>query len=247
MQTLRDGGQIFHEGLGRRVNYELTAVPEDAEGQVRAVIGLMTRYAVEDSASPAIELAAQEILASLYTAGPGDREKIQAVFEHVKRRVRFVLDETTSIPFQRERDPLSEPVVEALIRPSDMAVYCREGHCIGDCDDFAMYAAALLVALGVRCGFVTIAADPLDPSRYSHVYVVAYTGEGERIPLDTSHGPYAGWEARSPYMLREWPVSGAGGAWGAGSLVELVVLAALAWLVWRYLFRSQVSESGVER
>jgi hypothetical protein len=92
-----------------------------------------------------------------------------------------------------------------------------------DCDGFAMYTAALLQAHGIRSSFVTVAADPEQPDRFSHVYVVAYTSDGERIAMDTSHGPYPGWEVGRYSRIEEWPVDGGGG------LLPLLLLAAGTW------------------
>jgi hypothetical protein len=83
----------------------------------------------------------------------------------------------------------------------------------------------------VKAKFVTVAADPRMPGQWSHVYVVAYLG-GKRVPLDTSHGDYPGWEA-SEYVTRrqEWDVDGAG-------LKQWLVIGLVAWAVMaRYLKR----------
>jgi hypothetical protein len=57
---------------------------------------------------------------------------------------------------------------------------------------------------------------------------VAVECEGERIPLDASHGPHAGWEVANQYgKRREWALNGAPGfmyfaAIAAGLLLTLV-------------------------
>src|SRR3990172_5349573 len=89
----------------------------------------------------------------------------------VKRRLQFVRDEETAKPFQSGMG-VGDVVVETLIRPRDMSVLCADGSCVrqGDCDDFSMYTASLLLALGIKAAFVTVAASP-SSSHYSHVYV----------------------------------------------------------------------------
>lgn len=213
-------GVLRHPTLGQ-VKYAVTEVPTGGDGQTAAVIGMMSQYASEDSKHPIIISEAQEAVASRPDIPP-----YEAVFWWVKGRVRFVRDEETVMPWQK--DTVS-PVVEALIRPVDMVVMCNGGSScqrIGDCDDFSMYTASLLLALGIPASFVTVAASQ-DSDDYSHVYVAAYPG-GVRIPLDTSHGGYPGWETRQARRITEWPVGG-----GAGKLLGLALLAGLGVYAWR--------------
>lgn len=213
---------LRHPDLGD-VRYELHEVSDDPGEQVAQVIGLMRRYAVEDAQSPVV----RGDLAKAMAAGPR-LDTVSAIFYYVQSRIRFTKDEQTSSPL-RTHTPI--PIVEALIRPVDMAGMCNGGGCrrVGDCDDYAMYGAALLLAAGIPCAYVTVAADPGDPSRFSHVYVAAYPG-GDRIALDTSHGAYPGWETSAVYERREWPLAG-GLLHGA---LPILVVAALTWLAYKY-------------
>ena len=85
------------------------------------------------------------------------------------RGMQFVSDERTGAAWSERWRPL----VEAMIRPVDQAWLSNPQ---GDCDDYAMYGAAHLIARGVLCSFATVGADDQDPSVYSHVYLVAYPG-----------------------------------------------------------------------
>lgn len=216
-------GVLRHPALGQ-VKYAVTEVPTGGDGQTAAVIGMMSQYASEDSRHPIIIKEAQEAVASRPDLPPHE-----AVFYWVKSRIRFVRDEDTVTPWQEKT---TSPVVEALIRPVDMAVMCEGGtSCqrIGDCDDFSMYTAALLLALNIPASFVTVAAGR-ESDDYSHVYIAAYPG-GQRVALDTSHGPYPGWETAQARRIEEWPVGG-----GMGKLLTLaaiVGLGAYAWRKWR--------------
>lgn len=205
---------IQHPNLGL-VQYEVAEVSDDPQIQVRQVIGMMQGYVLADAQTPEVMADAQEALAAEFgpNASPNassltDRQKAEAVFNYVRSRVGYQPDADIAAPLQ----PLyKDAFVEVLVRPLDMATMCNRGECgrVGDCDDFAMYGAALLRSLGVQSSFVTIAADPRDPSRFSHVYLAAYTSDGERIPLDVSHGPYPGWETTNVVgEKREWPVEG---------------------------------------
>lgn len=197
---------IGHPGW-QDTRYETTAVSDDPDQQVEEVIGLMRGYTEADYRTP--QVSAQAAQAIAYGGGA---DPVQAVFNHVKGQMSFVRDEVIAMPMQPNHDV---PIVEVLVRPVDMATMCAGGQCrrMGDCDDYSMYAAALLMNLGVDVSFVTLAADPADPARYSHVYVAAYPEGrgGPRVALDVSHGKYAGWEAADQFgKKREWPVGGGG-------------------------------------
>ncbi|MES2124071.1 MAG: hypothetical protein V4503_05225, partial [Gemmatimonadota bacterium] len=56
---------------------------------------------------------------------------------------------------------------------------------------------------GIPCKFCTVAASEIAPDQYSHVYTVAYPN-GERVPMDTSHGKYFGWQAPNWFRRQEW-------------------------------------------
>lgn len=210
---------LYHPGLGRQVNYSITVVGDDPDEQVAATIALMRRYVREDWGT---ELIRRDALQAQSESGYQD--PASAVFRFIKTRLRFVKDETTLEPFAFSPEL---PGVEALIRPVDMAMQ-PAGRQIGDCDDYVMYGAALLKALGVDSRFVTVAADPADPSRYSHVYLAAYQ-DGYRIPLDLSHGDYPGWETGNPYgKRREWEIFGPELAPMVGLLIGAGALALMA-------------------
>jgi hypothetical protein len=239
---------IYHPDLGRQVNYSVQSVPEDAAGQAAAVIGIMTDYALQDAASPEIIQDLQTISSHPqrdYTdVSPEEARQliwIDSVWWHVRTRIRkFVSDEQSAAPIQPQYG--DQPIVETLIRPRDMALYCSQGNCQGDCDDYAMYVACLLVALGIRCSFVTVAADASDADWFSHVYVAAYTPAGTRVALDASHGSYPGWEVANYWKQEEWPVT------ARARFLPYIVAAALVVWIWhqvKQLFSSH--EDSFER
>ncbi len=185
---------VDHPVLGR-VRYSVVAAPDSGDGQTASVIELMARYAREDAKSPEVLEAVRQAQEELPGASPEDQ-----VFHYVRSRVRFVYDEVTALPLQTW---YADPIVEALIRPRDMIAL--QPFAQGDCDDFSMLVAAMLMAQGIDVAYVTVAADPADPDQFSHVYVASYR-DGRRIPVDASHGPYAGWETDDVYRRQEWPV-----------------------------------------
>jgi hypothetical protein len=190
--------------LPATLKWEATLTGDDPDQQVADTISLMTRYVCEDSRNPTV-------IKDAATVAPPGVDPIEAVFWHVKQLIRFQHDERTAEPLSSRLSKMGLadiPVVEVLIRPVDMVTWREDTgqRQVGDCDDYAMLTAALLMAHGIRSSFVTAAADPRIPGQFSHVYVAAYPGSG-RIALDTSHGQYPGWEVSENVTRRqEWPM-----------------------------------------
>lgn len=221
---MRDGA-IHHPQYGP-VNVEYTYVDEAGNGEVYATLALMSKYAVEDAQTETIQ---RDVKAVRDMAARAGGRLSDSVWQYVRGRVKFVRDEELiASAGARLRGSDDVPVIEVLVRPVDMSgggVAAR----LGDCDDFAMWAASILVALGVPCSWVVMAGDRRDPDRYSHVYVAAYEN-GERVAIDASHGTSAGWESPNYLGLREEvPVTGMGA--GSGLMFAAAVLAGV-WL-WR--------------
>jgi hypothetical protein len=207
---------VYHPAFGQALRYRVDVVSDDPQEQVSQTINMMAEYVVEDWNSPEIEADALQALMENPTVSP-----IEAVFRFVKKRVVFTSDQQLAAPLQTL---YQQPIVETLIRPRDLSVLCSSVQCQrqGDCDDFTMYTAALLHAIGIQdVRFVTVKADGRAPDEFSHVYVVAYHNQ-ERIPLDTSHGYVSGWETPQVFGERkEWPIG------ASGFLLPLLVLALL--------------------
>ena len=202
MPAFASSGVVHHPALGP-VRYQITEISDDPDTQVEQTIALMKGYALADAANPTLynEVA---------TCAAGDPIEDTWSFLSRKdgvRQMQFVHDEDTGRPWGDIGRWM--PIVETLIRPVDQVVSLKPQ---GDCDDFAMYGAAHLLARWVPCSFCTVAADANTPSLYSHVYLVAYPRSGahagQRVPLDLSHGHHAGWETPNRFgKRREWPVS----------------------------------------
>lgn len=194
MSSQSPQGYAQHPTMGG-VAYRVDPVSSDPDMQVAQTIDLMQRYALEDLSDPYLLMDAQA------AAFP---DPISGVWNLVRGRMKFFDDETNGAGMPVGNGEL----VEVLIRPRDVA---RTQGCYGDCDDFSMTTAALLMANGIPCAFATIAAESEAPSRYSHVYCVAYVpmadGTKVRVPMDTSHGPHPGWESPVAYRKREWPLT----------------------------------------
>lgn len=222
----RVGGTVSHPLLGQDLKYGVQVVPDDPDAQVRATIGLMCGYAREDAKSPEIQREAQEIWAQCRGNRLG---MIQEVWRRVQHKIQFLNDDKTASPIEGLFEQMynGAPIVEILIRPKDMAVIKQR---IGDCDDYSMYVACLLMALFIDCSFVTIAGDSHAPGTFTHVYVAAYPDgfTGVRVPVDASHGPSCGWEGKRPGMrCGEWKVSD-----GDGEPADSIVSGVLATVMW---------------
>jgi hypothetical protein len=198
-------GTYQHPQLGE-VKYRVQNLSWDPDTQVGQTLGLMLERAAQDSADPWFKQRAQSI------AGLGsDKARALSLYNHAWKkngRIRFQRDEVTGGGVGGYGE---DEVIEASIRPLDMARYVDDGIGMGDCDDFSCYLAALLKANGIACSFVTVGADDRVPNQFSHVYVVAYpvdeNGQAERLPLDASHGEYPGWEVPNQFgKYKEWPV-----------------------------------------
>lgn len=211
----------YHPQFGQ-VEYSVQEVSDDPETQVTTTIGLMCKHAADGAKTPIIQQQAADIAAGCGSGPSNQLEQVEAVWAAVRSRLTFQEDADTAAEFAEP----GKPVVEALLLPQDIAA----GNLMyGDCDDFSVYAACLLTALGIPCAFVTVAADPQAPNLFSHVYVAAYPAGAGRTPVDCSHGPYCGWETPHPFRLQEWPV-------GGGVLGGLLTFAALA-AAGYYLYR----------
>jgi len=201
------------------VNYSSVPMSVVPDRQVEQAIAQMSRYAIDDAQSEPVKADA---LSATRAAG-GD--PVVGAWQRAKKRIRFVEDQNV----------ITTPgVVEVLIRPVDVCLLDARlgpGGVIGDCDDFSMFVASLLLAQGVPCCFATVAADPDSPDAYSHVYVVAYA-DGKRMAIDASHGKFCGWEAPNRFgKMREWDLyeSARSCSGGVGSLFLLLVLGVAAW------------------
>lgn len=223
-----------HPVLGT-VHYSATDIGWDPDTQVARTIAVMRERVAEDGTDPWFVSRAKGVVSNCGSA----EEQVQRVWEHVKGAIRFNRDELTGVRGDGYSVGGGNPgdVVEVIIRPVDMAGYVDQGIAIGDCDDFSMYAAALLTALGIECAFCTVAAAGSNPGQYSHVYVVAYP-DGQRVPVDSSHGDYCGWEYGTGGERRtEWPVYSKVRMF-VGNVVVSAAVGVGLWFGYQYLKRS---------
>jgi hypothetical protein len=157
----------------------------------------MAEYIRDSAGDPGVRAAAEYAQRHF---GRGSRSPAMlawAVFWYVKHCVEFRNDEATLFRIG-ERDQQ-----DLLISPS---VLVRMKKPAEDCDGFTMLSAAMLTALGVPVVIVTVAVDPRDRSRWSHVFPMALVGDKgvaiRAIPLDASHGVGPGWMVPREHINR---------------------------------------------
>lgn len=165
---------------------------QDTDSVTSQTIRLMCRYIRESADDPVIQAAAAH--AVRYFAGGSDDPTIRAwaVYWFVKHNVKFVVDEAPMFRLgeQNQQDLLISPsVLIRMQKPEE------------DCDGFTMLGAALLKALDIPFVIVTIAADPNDPARWSHVFLMAMLSGGP-LNMDISHGSGPGWIVPKAHTFR---------------------------------------------
>jgi len=196
---------IQHPSFGSQpVKYDVTYLPDDPDGQVAITINRMRQYAREDAGSPEIQRELRNALRSYPQLSP-----LEAIFRWGKTHTRFLNDVDIVTPIAGGLKGVgNHPIIETLVRPRDLVIMAQPTE---DCDGHAMYGASMLMAAGVPPSdiwFVTVAADPADPTQFSHVYLAAMLN-GVRVPIDISHGDYPGWEvpAARRYRVAEWSLN----------------------------------------
>ena len=124
----------------------------------------------EGALHPALRQLAIEIVRG--TPARDDYAQACAVFHYVKQHIEF----------RGEYDEwLQTPLVTAQLGA-------------GDCDDQSMLVAALLMSLGIRSTFITVATGP--DRQFSHVYSAAFIRDKNNwLPLDTTvDRSFPGWQ-----------------------------------------------------
>ena len=220
---------MLHPTLGS-VGYSVSEMSTHPDSQVQQTLGRMGARVAVDSSDPVF-------MSRVWNTVNADNEidACNQVWAHTKGGIKFQRDEVTGAGVGGYS---SDDVVETIIRPVEMAKFMDAGNAVGDCDDFSMYAACCLKALGIPCTFATTAADSRDPGQFSHVYVVAYPKSGNgirmRMPIDASHGEYAGWETPGLGRYQEWPVLDKTSWFIGNAIMQAAVVAGLFMLMRRF-------------
>lgn len=182
------------------------ANPFNTDISTYQTIQLMIRLAKVSAHSPLVHSAILTATQGISPSNLPTRALARAIFYWVNGNVQFVEDETLlykGLGIDRvDKELLISPEI-MLGMPVPM----------GDCDDFSLLTASMLLAAGIPCSYLTIAADEKAPEKFSHVYVKAYLvdemveGKARELVLDCSHGSYPGWEYQGALRKQEWFIS----------------------------------------
>lgn len=168
----------------------------NSDRSVADTIAKMGIHARNASSSSQVRDALEQ--AGCLEAGLTEDQVIERVFRWIKGRVSFVEDDVQLASIFANPNSkeflITPPVLLSMPSPK------------GDCDDFSMLVCSMLMAKGIGCDFVTIAANREQPSEFSHVYNMARTRNGRVIPVDSSHGKEIGWEKLGVTRKQIWPV-----------------------------------------
>jgi hypothetical protein len=170
---------------------------ENQDHSTAQTVGLMAEQIRKCAQDPAVQAAARNALLKYSQGRAGAYAACWAVWWSIRHTVKFVSDDE----ILRHIPTPNPPELEALVSPSVMV---RARNPQGDCDDFTMLACCFLECLGVPWEIVTVAADPGDSQRWSHVYSVATLEDGRRFVMDAAppDAKYPGWEVPADHILR---------------------------------------------
>lgn len=155
----------------------------------RGTVDLLTSLLREFHVHPRIVYRARSIVAGLPSMDM-DAE-IRAIWDFVVSNIRYVRDpvgaEWITLPAARKPDSLG---LDELI---------DYGQAQEDCESIALYAAALLAAIGIPVEFEIQGRDPERPQRFTHCALsVMNPRTGERISFDPI-GYFESMRPESPY------------------------------------------------
>jgi len=177
-------------GVGQ-LGFELREIPTGMAG-TRATIEPMGKLALEGSRNPEIVDLARAITRHL--PNKDYKGEVQALYWWVRDNVRYVQDPRTT-------EWVTDPYTTIFVTG------------VGDCDDHATVMAALGLALGHGAGFRTVAADPVRPEEFSHVYAmigIRERNEGFWVSVDTTtREAFPGWDPPESrvFAIKDWVVA----------------------------------------
>lgn len=188
---------------GQPVSVQSTRTnPFNNDVSTRDTIADMRKLAHRYAGDPYVVWATMQALSA---GARTQREMASAIFYWVRHNIRFVEDETLMYeefgiqPEHLDKELLIVPPL-LLSMPEPM----------GDCDDFSLLLAAMLLCAGMKPYWVTVAADQNDLRKFSHIYVcVRLEDEGTHMCLDAGNRMAMvapGWEESKITRKAIWPV-----------------------------------------
>lgn len=167
---------------------------DDGDAGTAQTIAAMREMAHAFAGHELVRVVAASVRASsvsLLQRMPGSSVRatdLAALFGWFKRRVRFCADPTT---------------IELVQRPDELIGQIQaKGKACGDCDDASVLGAAILLALGHKPVFITVARG----GNFAHVYWGARDAWGSVIPMDPQEFDQVGEEASGVTRRVVWEV-----------------------------------------
>lgn len=178
--------------------------PWDSDASTFVTCRILQRYARQYAGDASVRLAVLDAVRRL-PAGASQRDIACAIFHWVRSRIRFREDEDLLYnevgvhPANLDKELLIvPPVLLGMPQPC------------GDCDDFSLLVASMCLAAGMQPFYVTVAADPTDTGKLSHIYVcVRLADERGYLCLDAGNrypSVPAGWESATVSRKAIWAI-----------------------------------------
>lgn len=195
------GGGGYTAASFETIVQEQRTVSDNDDEATAATVKMMADYIKQGVTDPVCQKWAHDAVFQF-----GNRQRtplalVWSVFWKLKHCVKLTRDETVlfHIGQKNARDLLIAPAV--LVRQ----LVPKE-----DCDGFTMLCCTLLEILGLKPYIVTVKADARRPGEWSHVFCMVDLPDGERIPIDSSHGPFPGWmiPRRDIFAVQLWDMNG---------------------------------------
>lgn len=176
--------------------------PYDTDISTADTIVQMSKYARTYCHDPLVIGATQDALQYGYS---DQRDIATAIFYWIRTHIAFVEDE--ELMYNELGIPYQDLDKELLITPP---VLLSMRYPMGDCDDFSILGASMLLACGIQPYFITVAAAADEPSKFSHVYVCAYLSDEDTLVCMDAGNRFenipVGWEPQNIYRKAVFPV-----------------------------------------
>ena len=196
---MRNGGNVWGQPVGV---HSVRTNPYNNDVSTHATITQMRQYAHQCARHPVVVNA---VIDALGGAARSQRDIADALFYWVRHNVQFTEDE--ELMYESLGVPIQSLDKELLILPPVLLTMPQP---MGDCDDYSLLLASMLLCCGMRPYFVTVAADADDLRKWSHIYVMTYLqDEGKYMCLDAGNRfPVVppGWEADKVTRKAIWAV-----------------------------------------
>jgi hypothetical protein len=182
-----------------------TQLSDDPDTATAQTVAEMCRQIHQAAADPFVQSVARRAVQQ-FAGGPRNFQAADACWIWAKHYLRF---KHHGSMFEAWSSDLGDPrtKMQLLIAPD---VLLRMSRLEGDCAIYTMMICAMLEALGIQWDIVTAAVDARQPEIFGHVWPRAVLPDGNREPLDASHGKYPGWQVPAYDLHRVWIFNASG-------------------------------------